>query len=166
MEKIVEVYNQYYLAARNILRKRGCNSYAFDDIFHDALIQLFNRKKSAKAEIKNPRAYIIQLCINLWKKECARQKVLKTIEESCGELAGEEEGVKDERGFYIKKHLKDLSPDGRKILILHSQGYTEKQLIGLMDLPNRNAVKNKKYNAKMKLRMLVKNDPSFKKLYE
>jgi len=166
LEKIVEAYNQYYLAARNKLGKRGCNSYAFDDIFHDALIHLFNRKKSANADIKNPRAYIIQMCINLWKKECARQKVLKTIEESCGELAGEEEGVKDERGFYIKKHLKDLSPDGRKILILHSQGYTEKQLIELMDLPNRDAVKNKKYNAKMKLRMLVKNDPSFKKLYE
>ena len=166
MEKIVEVYNQYYLAARNKLGKRGCNSYAFDDIFHDALIYLFNRKKSAKAAINDPAAYIIKMCINLWKKECARQKVIKSIEESCGELAEEEAGVKDERGYYIKKHLKELSPESRKILILHSQGYTEKQIIELMDLPNRDAVKNKKYNAKMKLRKLVKNDPSMKKLYE
>jgi len=77
----------------------------------------------------------------------------------------EEEVENNEKIGFLMKHYENLSTSCKEILSLFVKGLNEKELGDRLNLPNRDAVKNKKFNCKSKLREMMYNDPLFNKQY-
>jgi DNA-directed RNA polymerase specialized sigma24 family protein len=164
LKEINKIYQGVYATAKNELRKSGCSSQHFDDIFQDVLIILLEKQKTAGLKMRNTQSYITQMCKYLWFKERKRQDNHEMLNES--ELSGDPEpSTGNELQQLLAKHLKNLSSTCRKVLILYSQGYSENKIGSVLNLGDRNAVKNKKYYCKETLRNLIMNDPEFKEIH-
>jgi DNA-directed RNA polymerase specialized sigma24 family protein len=163
LEEINKLYQGIYATAKSELRKSGCSSQHFDDIFQEVIIIIFEKQKTAGIPVRNPQGYITQTCKYLWFKERKRQDNHEMLNES--ELSFDPEpSTGNELQQLLAKHFKNLSSSCRKVLILYSKRYSENKIGRMLNLGDRNAVKNKKFYCKEALRKMIVNDPSFKEI--
>jgi len=164
MDDLNNLYLQYYTDAKSELRRLGCNSYLFKDIYHEAFIILMDKKKNSTVERSYNFTYVITLCKNLWSKERRNPEKVEISEEM--ELIDEQEGKSnDGLRLLLLKHLENLSSTCREILKLYSKGFNENKIASIMKLGDVKAVKNKKHRCKEKLQTAIEKDPLFDKIY-
>ena len=164
MDDIIELYEQYYDTTRRELRKLGCNRFVFDDIYHEVFLLFIENKKVHIRMVSDPKPYILQMCRYKWYKERKRREVPEFLQDNrVTDGTGNE--IESKLLQLIEKHMYHLSESCREILELYMMGLSEHEISRVMNLENRNAVKNKKYNCKLSLRSLVINDPEYKELY-
>ena len=158
------LHQKYYQDAKSVLRKWGCNSETFDDIYQDAFVILVEKLKHSGGETIILSGYIINLCRYLWFKERKRLQNHEPAEK--GDKIDEPyTATKDVMIFLLLKHLKNLSPNCREILNLYLKNYTEKQISEVLNLEGPKSVNNHKEYCKAKLRSLIMNDPEFKEIH-
>ena len=165
------------------MRKWGCNSSVFEDIFHEAFIIFLEKQKTYGNEKWPQQAYITRICKNKWFKERERLNIYEPLEEykefeEIEESEESEESMKKELFYYdednkednlielLLKHLKNMSAVCQEVLNLYSLGHSEKKISTILNLDDPRVVKNKKYYCKEKLRSMVMNDPIFDDINE
>ena len=72
---VIYIYQKYYQDAKSILRKWGCNSQIFKDIYQDVFIILMDKQMNSGTETGISSGYIINLCKYLWFKERKREQI-------------------------------------------------------------------------------------------
>lgn len=157
------LYIKFYSVVQRELRKLGCSSMNFNDIYQEAFILLFEKQMTSIAVMRNPQSYITQMCKFMWFKERKRKDKHEMLNEDEPYLALESSSGNELRQL-LSKHLGNLSKACREILTLYSLGYSEKKIGTVLKIGDRNAIKNKKFNCKSKLRSLIENDPSYKEI--
>jgi DNA-directed RNA polymerase specialized sigma24 family protein len=183
LEDINNLYKRYYYPTKNVLRKWGCNSHIFEDIYHEAFIIFVEKQKNAGDEKWSQQGYITRICKNKWFKERERLKIYEPLEdyeefEDFEESGEPGESIKKQMFYYnednkedhlielLLKHLKNMSAVCQEVLNLYSLGHSEQKISNILNLDDSKAVKNKKYYCKVKLRSMVMNDPLFDEMYE
>ena len=163
LDDLKKLLNTYYIPVKSELRRLGCPSVIFEDVYQDVFFILIKKEKSSGTAMRNPQSYITQMCKYIWFKERRRQGKHVSIEESM--LAIEPEtGTRDEMKMLLSKHMNNLSSTCKEILTLYSEGYSEDKIGRILNLGDRNAVKNKKYYCKETLKSMIVNDPLFKEI--
>ena len=163
LDDLIILFNKYYIPVKSELRRLGCPSLIFDDVYQDVFFILLKKEKSPGTKMRNPQSYITQMCKFIWFKERKRQNKHEPLEES--RLPVEPETTTgDEMKQLLTKHMNNLSSTCKEILDLYSKGYSEDKIGRVLNLGDRNAVKNKKYKCKEKLRSMIKNDPAYKEI--
>jgi RNA polymerase sigma factor (sigma-70 family) len=163
LDEIKKIFDQNYASAKTELRRWGCNSVLFEDIYQEAVSGLIERQKNGDTEIRVPGTYLRQMCRNLWFRERKRQQKLDLTEDMDSFSYQEVEGNKW-MSVLLRKHLKKLSPTCREMLVLFSFNYSEQRISELMNLPGTKAVNNKKQYCKDLLRDMIIVDPLFKEM--
>ena len=165
MNDLNVLYGHCYAIAKNELRKFGCDSSHFDDIYQDAFYIITERNIFPGTSVRNPRSYIVQICKILWFKERKRQKSQIQVEEIEDHSEGEPENV-EIMSQLLSKYFEKLSSTCREILTLYSLNYTEEKISRILKLDGPKTANNKKLYCKDRLRKMIKKDPLFDKLNE
>ncbi len=116
----------------------------YDLLIIDSSSDLVYWNPALRDGMRNPQSDITQMFKYLWFKERKKQDNHEMLNES--ELSADPEpSTGNELQQFFAKHLKNFSSTCRKVLILYSQGYSENKIGNVLNLGDRNAIKNKKY---------------------
>lgn len=157
---VIYICQKYYQDAKSVLRKWGCNSQKFKDIYQDVFIILMDRPMNAGTAAEISSGYIINLCKYLWFKERKREQIHE-LNDQMDQIDEVYTGSKDVMIFLLHKHLKNLDAKCREILFLFAMNYTEHKISKGLKLESSKAVNNRKEYCKLKLRSMIKNDPLY-----
>ena len=165
MEFPDKLYDQHYSVAKDELRKLGCNSYIFEDIYHEAFIVLIKLHRSSGENFRVNQWFVVQICKHFWYKEHkfhALHDMLTEIEK----INEDDSELKDFKLMLLAKHMENLSSICREILSLYLKNFSEEKISNILNLEGPKAVNNRKFLCKEKLRELIESDPLFEDLYE
>ena len=163
MTDLISLYKRYYNPAKRELRKVGCSSFIFEDLYQESFFILMRMKKEQGKSLDHPYTYIIRICKSLWIEECKRQEIHETADDLDGFQYQETETNEDKLQL-VQSYHKKLSPACQELLTLYYEGYSEDEICARLGFGNRRVVSNKKRYCKERLRKMINNDPKFKEL--
>jgi hypothetical protein len=160
---VIYLYHKCYKYAKSVLRKWGCNSQNFKDIYQDVFIILMGRQINSETETEISSGYIINLCKYLWFKERKKEQIHE-LNDQMDQVDEVYTGSKDVMIFLLHKHLKNLSAKCREILFLFAMNYTEQKISKALKLEGPKEVNNRKEYCKSKLKSMITDDPLYKEI--
>jgi DNA-directed RNA polymerase specialized sigma24 family protein len=164
LNNLNHLYRKHHASAKRELRKLGCSSSVFEDLYQETFCILTEMQRQDRNEIKSPGSYIIQMCNYLWFKKRKRQEIKELLANmEVNYFAEAEENIG--RIMLLIKHLKRISADCRDLLILYSLNYSEYKICRILKSDDGEAVNIKKYVCKEKLRDMIMKDPLFEEVY-
>ncbi|WP_298417345.1 RNA polymerase sigma factor [uncultured Kordia sp.] len=162
-----EIYNQFFSKVRTFVIQNKGNSTDAEDIFHNALIQLFVRLKNRELVIKSSfEAYLFTTCKNLWRRELNKKRVTKT---KVAELKNEETEnayallEQEKWELYIEK-FQLLSENCRKVLTLLFNGTPYDEIVKTFSYASKVVARQRVFKCKAKLTKLIKEDTKFSQI--
>jgi DNA-directed RNA polymerase specialized sigma24 family protein len=158
-----KLYSQYHSSAKSQLRKWGCNSDIFEELYQQAFFILAEMQETKDAGDTYTLWYVIQMCKNLWFHEQRRQRKHE-LTDGLDQYQYMEAETNDGLIFLLVYHMKNLSESCREILKLYSRGYSEEEISQSLNLNGPKNANNKKLYCKEKLRNMIQNDPLYKEL--
>jgi len=157
------LYKECYASAKRELRKDGCSSFDFDDLYQDSFLILADMQKGSRKPLRHPYTYIIRICQSLWLKGRKRRELYEPTEKM-DEFQNPESETNDDILHLLETHQNRLSATCQQILNLYYDGYSEDEICKILGFSDRKVVNNKKRYCKERLRLMIINDPLFNEL--
>jgi len=160
------IYREYFPMVRSIVSNHNGNLADAEDIFHDALIIIFNRLKNKQFTLNSSlKTYLFSVCRNLWRRRLERKyRLLYATDSYVNELEGcytqetmEEEYAEKFRLY--KKHFVELPEFCRALLTYYIRKTPLQDIARIMNYKDTEYVKARKYYCKNLLRKKILNDP-------
>jgi len=162
-----EIYDQFFSKVKNFVIQNKGNTTDAEDIFHNALIQLFIRLKNRQLEIKSSfEAYLFTTCKNLWRRELNKKRVTKSdvVELEDKETENAFALLEQEQWeLYIEK-FQLLSENCRKVLTLLFNGTSYEEIVETFSYASKVVARQRVFKCKAKLTKLIKEDAKFSKI--
>jgi RNA polymerase sigma factor (sigma-70 family) len=162
-----EIYDCFFIKVKIfVLQNKGSVSDA-EDIFHNALIQLYIRLKNRELTIKSSfEAYLFTTCKNLWRRELNKKRVTdsKVIELEDKETENAVALLEQEQWeLYIQK-FQLLSENCRKVLTLLFNGTSYDDIVKTFSYASKVVARQRVFKCKTKLTKLIQEDKTFSKI--
>ena len=169
------IYKQYFYKVNTFIRKNNGSEDDVNDIFQEAVIIIYRKLKENDLLFENSsfEVYLFSVCRFLWLKSLQRRK---TEREKINEIIPFSQDVydddlslvaeKNERFLLYQKHFKNISSDCQKILQMFFDKVPIRQIAQVMGLKSEKYVKTRKFKCKELLIERIKQDTTYKKLYE
>lgn len=163
-----EIYQIHFpIVSKYITTNNGDEAQA-KDIFQEALIALYRRLQKEDIDIKVPfGAYLYGTCRFIWLKKITRSKTTESIEQLQIEDTNEIETavINEQKYTLFQKKLNLLGEDCKKVLNYYFEGMSFKDIAKLMKYTSEEYARRRKYLCKKNLMKKIKQDPSFRDLY-
>lgn len=162
-----EIYDRFFLKVKKFVLQNKGDSTDAEDIFHNALIQLYVRLKKRELIIKSSfEAYLFTTCKNLWRRELNKKRVTKpeVIEledkhtENAMALLEQEQWE-----LYIEK-FQLLSENCRKILTLLFNETSYEEIVDTFSYASKVVARQRVFKCKAKLTKLIQEDIKFSRI--
>lgn len=167
-EKVLEnTYAQFFPKVKAFVLKNKGTTKDAEDVFHNALIQLYIRLKKRELTIATSfEAYLFTTCKNLWRRELNKNRVTKkdvsTLEyKEKDQVFALLEQEKWE--LYIEK-FQLLSENCQKILTLLFNKTSYEDIIKTFSYSSKLVARQRVFKCKAKLTKLIQEDERFSKL--
>ncbi|MBC8757596.1 RNA polymerase sigma factor [Kordia sp. YSTF-M3] len=162
-----EIYDQFFSKVKTfVLQNKGTITDA-EDVFHNALIQLYIRLKNRQLVIKSSfEAYLFTTCKNLWRRELNKKRVTKSnvVELEDKETENAYALLEQEQWeLYIEK-FQLLSENCRKVLTLLFGGTSYEEIVETFSYASKVVARQRVFKCKAKLTKLIKEDTKFSKI--
>jgi RNA polymerase sigma factor (sigma-70 family) len=162
-----EIYDRFFVKVKTfVLQNKGAVSDA-EDVFHNALIQLYVRLKKRELTIKSSfEAYLFTTCKNLWRRELNKKRVTKAkvVELEDKETENAFALLEQEQWeLYIEK-FQLLSENCRKILTLLFNGTSYDEIVSTFSYASKVVARQRVFKCKAKLTKLIQEDVKFSKI--
>ncbi|MEM6719277.1 MAG: RNA polymerase sigma factor [Bacteroidota bacterium] len=162
-----EIYNRFFLKVKTfVLQNNGAVNDA-EDVFHNALIQLYIRLKNRELVIKSSfEAYLFTTCKNLWRRELNKKRVTKSkvVELEDKETENAFALLEQEQWeLYIEK-FQLLSENCRKVLTLLFNGTSYDEIVKIFSYASKVVARQRVFKCKAKLTKLIQEDEKFSKI--
>ncbi|MGH1387493.1 RNA polymerase sigma factor [Kordia sp.] len=162
-----EIYDQFFTKVKVfVLQNKGSVTDA-EDVFHNALIQLYIRLKNRQLVIKSSfEAYLFTTCKNLWRRELNKKRVTKSkvIELEDKETENAFALLEQEQWeLYIEK-FQLLSENCRKVLTLLFNGTSYDEIVKTFSYSSKVVARQRVFKCKTKLTKLIQEDAKFSKI--
>ena len=162
-----EIYTQFFAKVKTfVLQNKGSVSDA-EDVFHNALMQLYVRLKNRELTIKSSfEAYLFTTCKNLWRRELNKKRVTKSkvIELEDKETENAFALLEQEQWeLYIEK-FQLLSENCRKVLTLLFNGTSYDEIVETFSYSSKVVARQRVFKCKAKLPKLIQEDKKFSKI--
>lgn len=170
---ITEIYEKYGLECRRYINKNGGNSEDATDVFQECLIKILKRAKSGNFELTVPfGGYIYYIYRNKWidvlRKRKSEHLIIQdskryTNDYNSKEMAQETE-MHSRRTQMFKDCFEQLNEMCQKLIDSKLKKISSEKLMKFYKLPSINAVNNRRYMCRKKLKELIEQHPDFNKL--
>ena len=162
-----EIYDQFFTKVKVfVLQNKGSVTDA-EDVFHNALIQLYIRLKNRQLVIKSSfEAYLFTTCKNLWRRELNKKRVTKSkvIELEDKETENAFALLEQEQWeLYIEK-FQLLSENCRKVLTFLFNGTSYDEIVKIFSYSSKVVARQRVFKCKAKLTKLIQEDAKFSKI--
>jgi RNA polymerase sigma factor (sigma-70 family) len=162
-----EIYDQFFSKVRTfVFQNKGTLTDA-EDVFHNALMQLYIRLKKRELIIKSSfEAYLFTTCKNLWRRELNKKRVTKphVVELEDKETENAFALLEQEQWeLYIEK-FQLLSENCRKVLTLLFNGTSYDEIVETFSYASKVVARQRVFKCKAKLTKLIKEDTKFSKI--
>jgi len=162
-----EYYNLYFKGIRRfVLSNKGNNDDA-RDLFHDALLVLFQKARSNEFILTcSPGTYLYSVSKFLWLKELGKRKRLvgpvdyEAYMDTDSDISLIHE--KNERLLFFRKCFEKLPDDCRKVLTLFMKGFSIPEITDIMGYGSEQYTRNRKYRCKSALIASIKAEYDYK----
>ncbi len=165
------LYGLLYIKVVGHIRKNNGSEEEARDIFQDALLAFYKliRQERVPEDLKT-EAYIFSICRNLWLKKLKKQKREVPLEEEAHDvpvLAEQLENlITTEKHEFLEEAIKALGPDCQAVLVAYYyEQLRMEEIREQLHFSSVQVAKNKKYKCMKKLKELVMNTDSFRKLF-
>jgi len=166
-----KIYNSVFGDVKRFVKFNKGTSADAEDIFHNALMQIFARIKANQLSTNAPlEAYILRACKNLWYKELKKKQKhtvtndAKTEVYNSSELASN--AIDQQKWDLFDAKLKELTMNCQKVLELYFSGLSSRDIMLSQDYKTELVVRQRIFKCKSKLIKLVKADYRYKQLLE
>lgn len=159
---IREYYDRFYEGIRKFIRYNRGNDEDARDIFHDALLVLFQKVRNDDFKLScSPGTYLYSVSKNLWLKELGKRKWTKvnTIDlENYIDPGSDINDIydKNERLIFFRKIFDELPEDCRKVLSLFIKGHSITEITEIMGYGSEQYTRNRRYRCKLTLIKSIK----------
>lgn len=156
------LYKAYFGMVRaHVLANSGSDDDAYD-IFQDAIMVLFKKIQVNHITLSSDlKGYIYEVARNLWSSQLRKNSHTENIIVDQG-VEGEIEKLLDvPLEVIVQRSMLKLKPDSRKVLQLHLDGYSYKEITRKMKYKSEEYARRKKHLAKEELMKIVKSDPDY-----
>lgn len=162
-----EIYDQFFSKVRTFVYQNKGTLTDAEDVFHNALIQLYVRLKKRELIIKSSfEAYLFTTCKNLWRRELNKKRVTKSnvIELEDKETENAFALLEQEQWeLYIEK-FQLLSENCRTVLTLLFNGTSYDEIVETFSYSSKVVARQRVFKCKVKLTKLIKEDAKFSKI--
>lgn len=164
------VYQKSYRSVKYYVEKNGGTVKDAEDLFHDALINLYDRLREGNFESKSsPHTYLFSIVKLLWLNQLRTREKRKTMPDECDNFISENEGILDsilqtERKAIFIKHFNELSEDCQKIIKYFLKGFTISEITKTMGFSSEQHTKNRRFRCKKSLIERIIQNPHYKEL--
>lgn len=167
-EKVLqEIYDRFFLKVKRFVLQNKGDATDAEDIFHNALIQLYVRLKKRELIIKSSfEAYLFTTCKNLWRRELNKKRVTnpEVLELEDKHLESATALIEQEQWeLYIEK-FQLLSENCRKILSLLFNGTSYDEIVDTFSYASKVVARQRVFKCKAKLTKLIQEDTKFSRI--
>jgi len=164
------VYSTYFSKVKKMVMNNSGFSEDAEDLFQDSLLIIIDNIRSSRFKMTSSfGTYLTSVCWHLWLQRLNRQK-----RDRRSKMDNKEETVEFEpfsTSLYqsellrlIQFHFNRLDKKSQQLLTLYMNGTPHKVTAQIMGYNSAEYAKIRKYHCKEQLRVLVENDPTFKRL--
>ncbi|MEM9916822.1 MAG: sigma-70 family RNA polymerase sigma factor [Bacteroidota bacterium] len=162
------LYHCYFGLIESLIVRNSGQAHEVKDVFHDGLIVLFNKVKTADFSLSSTlKTYLYAICRNLWLLKLKKQKREVVLEDTHERMQVEESHfqtlVETERKALVRSMIESLGRECQQILELYY--YRRLKMVQIqqtLGLVSEQVVKNKKGKCLRKLRENVA--PAYRRL--
>jgi len=140
-----------------------------EDIFHDAMVVLYQKIKSGTLEISVPlTTYFYGICKNTWRTRLRKKHRFVTSEDPFNNKEAVMDSIthtieNEEQEQLYQKHFQRLSRDNKSLMQLYFEGKSCKEISTITGYSEGYARK-KKFEAKKQLLGMIERDPAYREL--
>lgn len=162
-----EIYDQFFTKVKTFVKHNKGTTTDAEDVFHNALIQLYIRLKNRQLTINSSfEAYLFTTCKNLWRRELNKKRVTKShvVELEDKETENAFALLEQEQWeLYIEK-FQLLSENCKKVLTLLFNGTSYDEIVETFSYASKVVARQRVFKCKAKLTKLIKEDTKFSKI--
>jgi RNA polymerase sigma factor (sigma-70 family) len=159
-----KIYDACYTNVIQYISARGGSKKQAEEIFQNALVQLYVKLKDNQLSIQSFEDYLFVVCINLWRRENKIKNRVTNIDA----VPLKDESV-EKATFYIEQmqwdlyqeKFRELSQQCQNILqmIFNKQPYSE--IVKIYKYASENAARQRVFKCKARLIALIKKDKRY-----
>ncbi len=163
-EVFKKIYDSCYTNVIQYISARGGSKKQAEEIFQNALVQLYVKLKNNQLNIQSFEDYLFIVCINLWRRE----NKLKNRVTNIDAIPLKDESI-DKATFYIeqmqwdlyKEKFKELSQQCQNILkmVFNKQAYSE--IVKAYKYASENVARQRVFKCKARLIALIQKDSRY-----
>jgi RNA polymerase sigma factor (sigma-70 family) len=156
------LYDNYYQAVRNHVRKNSGSDDDVSDVFQETIITLYQNITDNNFTLTSElKGYFFGIARNIWSAQLRRKR---RTEEISADIPEEDSDELSEPVFQaiMARAFSKLKPDCREVLSLYYDGCSYEEIAAKMKLKNESYARRKKYLCKEALMEHIKNDPEYK----
>lgn len=156
LEDMAELYSRTRTAVYSLALSYLGNAHEAQDIAHDTFIQVWERAGQYRAK-GSPMGWLLTVCRNLALMRIRRADRHAELDDSeWNAIPAEDSGLSYEERALLQEALAELSPDERRIVMLHAAaGMKHRETAELLEMPLP-TVLSKYHRALKKLRAFMK----------
>jgi RNA polymerase sigma factor (sigma-70 family) len=163
------IYDYWFISVKAYVRKNSGNENDAQDLFQNALLDLYLNIKIGKYKDEQPmKNYFMMICQYKWLNHLRKNKRQQTFELQTQNLEAEDyiEAVlfKEELLNLLEKYLSKMTDSCKAVL---SAFYYEKKRLSVIAEENNwtlNFAKKKNYDCRQKLKKVISDDTDYKKM--
>lgn len=169
-EAIKLLYQYVFPTVRSFIIKNSGNKEQAEDIFHDAIIILFQKSKEFNHNAIDVKAYLYTIAKNLWISKARRDAKVVYNEilheyDSSYDSDIEKHLLTQEKELAMEAILNKLGTACKELLKLtFYEDYSLKEAAEKLNISNAEVAKTKQYRCKKKLMTLINKNEGFKQL--
>lgn len=140
------------------------------DVFQEGILVIFKRVSNGNLELTTSfHVFLFSVCKRIWlkklKKSGKKEVSFDNLEEYSFDENFEEGFIKTRKWSLFNQKFQQLSDECRKVLKMHFNGHSSKEIAEAMAYTEEYA-KRKKYKCKLSLAELIKKTPEYKNLVD
>lgn len=167
-----EIYQKFFPGVLNFVENNSGAKIDAEDVFQEALVSIFRRLKADSLEIEYGfYTYLYAICKRIWYKKLKKTNWNVTSDENL-ELSDSEESritfamERTEKYELFYSKLIQLGKDCQKVLKMHFDKKSFKEIATAMQFKSEEYARRKKYLCKNKLTKLVRADVRYGEMRE
>ncbi len=165
-EVLHTIYTRSFPMVLRYIRSHDGTRKDAEDIFHNALLNIFVKLKQQNIQIQSFENYLFTVCRNAWRREATKNRVTNP---DVIPLVGEDA---DRASFYVEQEqydlfqekFKALSQQCRDILKMVFNKNTYAEIVNHFGYSSQTVARQRVFKCKARLVQLIKKDPRYRRL--
>ncbi len=166
---LLEIYDAFLPLVKKFVQKENGSITDAEDVFNQALMQLYARLKTKHIDIKSTfEGYLFTTCKNLWRRELNKKSKMRVTNDEVLEhkviTTEDDDAIFEEEAQWelFEEKFQALSDNCKNVLKLHLQKLSAREIMGKLNYASETTVRQRIFKCKSSLIKKIRSDVRFK----